>query len=232
MTRPVLNLSLAGFGGLIAGIGIGYIVAEKRLSRQFEIRLEKETAGMREFYQVVKKPYATPQEAAKALIEDEPVESDGESTAAVIGDKIAYHKIVKKEYKPLVDPEEELAMVGSRPPDEIKHHNLFVAQPMVISQEEFLQNDTDYVQSTLTYYEGDGVLTDERESVIEDIDETVGLKNMTKFGTNASDPNVVHIRNGRLQMEFEVCRDENSYSKIVLGMDADPPQLPSGRKRP
>lgn len=94
-----------------------------------------------------------------------------------------------------------------------------------------MQNDSSYIQSTLTFYKVDSVLTDERESVIEDLNETVGAENMKKFGSNSSDPNVLHIRNGRLQMEFEVCLSENSYRREVLGMEEDPPDLPSGRKR-
>jgi hypothetical protein len=230
--RPSVMASVVGVSALMIGLGLGYKIAERRLSDEFDARLEKETAGMREFYQSVKKPYATPQEAAAALIDDDE-DTEQESTATVVGDKIAYHKIVKKNYAPmgeeiLVDfPEQD----DRSPTDEIRHQNLFVEHPHIISQEEFMQNDSDYNQSTLTFYRGDHVLTDERENVIDDLNEVVGADNMLQFGTNSSDPNVLHIRNGRLQMEFEVCLSEYSYRQEILGIEENPPQLPSGRKR-
>lgn len=222
------------------GFGVGYIVAQKRLVSQFEERLEKETAGMREFYQTVKKPFATPQEAAAALINEE--ESEEESTAEKIGNKVAYHKIVKANYSPEENPEEQheietdvfSAPDGTLMVGELKHHNVFKEEPIIISQEEFMQNDSEYVQTSLTYYKLDKVLTDDRENVLEDSDNVVGIKNMEMFGdpkSGSSDSNVIHIRNGRLQMEFEVCQSENSYRREVLGIDEDPPRRPSGRDR-
>jgi hypothetical protein len=216
------------------GFGIGHIVAYRRLVAQFEQRLEKETAGMREFYQTAKKPYSTPQEAAAALIQESDAdESDDNNTAKTIADKVAYHKIVKTHYESDPDDSQEALAVEAEigVVKEIKHHNLFIEDPHIISQEEFMQNDSSYIQSTLTYYRGDGVLTDDRENIIEELDDTVGSSNMEKFGQNSSDPNVLHIRNGRLQMEFEVCLSDNSYRREVLGIEDQPPQLPSGRKR-
>lgn len=228
--KPLLIATAVG--SVAVGFGVGYKVAEKRLAAQFDERLQKETAGMREFYQTVKKPYATPQEAAAQLIQEAPVEDSPESTAERTNDKVAYHKVVKTHYAPEDDPEEELAILAeTEVVVEEEHHNLFIEHPHIISQEEFMQNDSSYIQSTLTFYKVDSVLTDERESVIEDLNETVGAENMKKFGSNSSDPNVLHIRNGRLQMEFEVCLSENSYRREVLGMEEDPPDLPSGRKR-
>jgi hypothetical protein len=211
------------------GFVVGYKVAEKRLVAQFEERLEKETAGMREFYQVAKKPFATPQEAVAELIKEE------SETAAEANNRVAYHKITQK-YK----PEEELVAIdaevfSAEATSEVQHHNVFVdGAPVLISQEEFMENETAYVQGALTYYSVDEVLVDERDDVIEDKDASVGVKNLMMFGNprnGSSDPNIIHIRNPRLQMEFEVCQSESSYRREVLGMDEDPPQLPSGRKR-
>lgn len=234
MTKPLLIVTAVLSGGA-AGFGLGYVVAYKRLEMDFERRLEKETAGMREFYQVVKKPFATPQEAAAALIvEGEAIEPEEESTAETANNKVAYHKIVKKEYQSDGATEEVLVDIPENPDVELKHHNVFSETPVIISQEEFMENDSGYIQGQLTYYKLDKILTDERESTIDDKAATVGLNNLEMFGDSkslSSDPNVIHVRNPRLQMEFEICLSENSYSREVLGMEEDPPQLPSGRKR-
>lgn len=237
MTKPLLIATAAG--SLAMGFFVGYKVAEKRLSAQFEERLDKETANMRVFYRTVEKPFKTPQEAAAALITEEESESK-DSTAETANNKVAYHKIAKQ-YIPEEDPEQSPVSIegdvfseGSGGPvaEELRHHNVFKEEPTIITQEEFMQNDSDYVQGQLTFYKADSVLTDEREDRIDDQDNVVGLENLKMFGnprSGSSDPNVIHIRNGRLQMEFEVCLSENAYTREVLGIDEDPPKRPSGR---
>lgn len=239
MTKPLLIATVVGVGSGALGIFVGYKLAEKRLGAEFDERLERETAGMREYYQVVKKPYATPQEAAAALIEqteETSAEEEEESPAALANQKVAYHKIVRKEYKPEDDPEEEHAVeaeVGPALPDPIEQ-NLFESDPVIISQEDFMENETGWVQGTLTYYEGDQALADSNDQVIENKNEVIGDRNLSKFGTPqalSSDPNIIHVRNGRLQMEFEVCRSPNSFRREVLGIDDEPQERPSGRTR-
>lgn len=89
--------------------------------------------------------------------------------------------------------------------------------PKVISQEEFLQNETDYNQTTIFYYMGDQVLVDERDQPIEDIAGTVGVENLDEFGHHSNDKHVVYIQNHRLQTEFELIRNMGKYSEDVLG---------------
>jgi len=233
MTKPLLIATAVG--SLAVGFGIGYKVAEKRLAAQFDERLERETAEMRIFYRNIKKPYSTPQEAAADLIRGEPPveEPDEESPAERANGRVEYHKIVKTNYDPDDDPEETLAVEAEiAPPPAQDEHNLFNEKPHIIPQDWFMANDSEYVQAVLTYYKEDGALADERDDLIEDVDATVGLQNLQQFGVNSSDPNVLHIRNGRLQMEFEVCLNPSSYAKEVNGIDPEGPELPSGRQRP
>lgn len=235
MTSPRLTVIVVAVTNALAGFGLGYWTAQRRLELEFERRLEKETAGMREFYQTAKQPFATPQEAAAELIKEE---EPKEGPAQTANNKVAYHKIVQKNYKPeesaTIDDEVFSARDGMVVEGEIQHSNVFQEAVVIISQEEFMENESGYNQSTLTYYQVDKVLTDERDDVIDDSDAVVGDQNLTMFGSpnsGSSDPNVIHIRNGRLQMEFEVQLNANSYRLEVLGIEEDPPELPSGRKR-
>ncbi len=83
------------------------------------------------------------------------------------------------------------------------------------------------MQGTLTFYEEDKALCDEADQRIESIDETVGQENLQQFGLMSTDPSTVHIRNRRLQLEWEVIRNPGSYARDVEGF-VDPP---SGRGR-
>lgn len=209
-----------------AGAVVGYKVAEKRLTLHFEERILKETAGMRVFYSQAKQPFDTPEEALAAMVSSDP--ESPESPAETTPERVAYHKIVKTHYAEENPPEEsEGARVEFTPPPVDTHvQNVFDA-PRVISQDEFMNEESGYMQGTLTYYAEDGALCDERDEHIEAIDDVVGTDNMRKFGEQSSDPNVVHIRNPRLQLEWEVIRNAGSYARDVLGQE----NPPSGRSR-
>lgn len=213
------SLKIAGVATLSAGVGVvvGYKIAEKRLVAQFEERLETETAGMKEFYTNVKQKYDTPEEAAAALI---PQVEETSQDPRQKNQRVQYNKIVKEEKYDGIDEFVE----GQPAVDQgIVHRNVFddppPGDPRIITQEDFMANETGYEQATLTFYEKGGVLADTRDEVIENADDVVGRIFSSNFGEGSSDPNVVHIRNDRIQMEFEVVRSENSYERDVLGQD-------------
>jgi hypothetical protein len=232
--QPVIIVAVSVGSGAV-GFFVGYKIAEKRLSDQFDERLERETKGMREFYTAAKKPYSTPQEAAAELL------TDAASTIGEIvqenADKVAYHKIVTQEKYTPEEVREKMDTVVDfgEQPEVVK--NIFAKNerdpeiPYVISQEEFMVNERDWEQITLTYYRGDNTLTDHREDIIEEPEKTVGPDGILSFGQGPSDPSTVHICNEKLGLLFEVVLHEGMYTQEVLGIDADPPSLPSGRER-
>src|SRR5690606_9493676 len=77
-------------------------------------------------------------------------------------------------------------------------------KPYVITLEEYMAGEKNYTQTALTYFDGDDVLADERDSIIEDIEATVGRENMLRFGHASNDRNLVYIRNDRIELDFEV----------------------------
>jgi hypothetical protein len=91
-------------------------------------------------------------------------------------------------------------------------------RPYLIPVDMFMHEEVGFRQSTLTFFEEDGVLVDEREMPIPDVDGVVGEGNMDKFGmfTNG-DKNTVYIRNEKMCMDFEVLRNEGSYGRDVAG---------------
>lgn len=99
-------------------------------------------------------------------------------------------------------------------------------KPFVLSQREFEEGEFDYTQSTLTYFEGDDVLTDDRDQPIHNKRPVVGDGNLL-FGEKSNDPNVVYIRNNHLEVDFEVCRSDGSFAEEVLGYTE-----PSNKQRP
>lgn len=90
--------------------------------------------------------------------------------------------------------------------------------PYIISPEEFDELDG-YEAVTLTYYYGDGVLTNMWDSPLDEgeIEETVGKDFAEHFGEYEDDS--VFVRNDDLKADYEILRDMRSYQDVVSGDD-------------
>jgi len=101
--------------------------------------------------------------------------------------------------------------------------------PFVISQLEFADaNDEEggeYGKSTYTYYEKGRVLLDENDEVVpqREVDHMVGWRNLSRFGDQSGQPDVVFIRNRRTETDYEVVleADEEPPAYVKYGMDKE-----------
>lgn len=110
---------------------------------------------------------------------------------------------------PVEDDEDEFDI-------EFESSNRVADRPYILSHDEFFENEKDYSQNSLTYFEGDDVLTDEQDTPIRDVHGTIGADNL-RFGYGSKDKNIVYIRNDRLSADFEVCRSFGTFTEEVLG---------------
>lgn len=92
------------------------------------------------------------------------------------------------------------------------------SRPYILHKDEFFSDEMGYGQNTLTYYEGDDIMTSEDDTPIYDHKSVVGE---LKWGHGSDDPNVVYVRNERLQAEYEILRHEGLYSVEVLGLQIE-----------
>ena len=81
--------------------------------------------------------------------------------------------------------------------------------PFVISPDEFGE-DPNYQTVSLTLYE-DGVLTDDYDDIVVDVDDWVGEDSLTHFGEYEDDS--VFVRNESMQTDFEILRDLRTYKE-------------------
>lgn len=84
-----------------------------------------------------------------------------------------------------------------------------MSEPYVIKPEEF--GECDYETESLTYY-ADGVLTDDWDNPIEDIENTVGEGFAEHFGEYEDDS--VFIRNDRYKIDYEILYDTRKHSEL------------------
>lgn len=83
--------------------------------------------------------------------------------------------------------------------------------PYVISPDEYGEND--YECESLTYYV-DGILTDDWDNPIEDVEGLVGVESLEHFGDNDGDEDTVYVRNDRYKTDYEILRDNRNFSDV------------------
>lgn len=106
-------------------------------------------------------------------------------------------------------------------------------EPFLISMEEFFENEPDYELDTLTYYAEDDTLTDEKNSQIDRVDETVGARHLHMFpDTKVDEKKSIYVRNDEHETLYEVICIEGSYAGIVLSMDEETLGLKAPKERP
>ena len=91
--------------------------------------------------------------------------------------------------------------------------------PYVITHDEFMTNENGWTQQTLTYYNGDDILTDDQDMPIPNIEEVVDSANLSKFGYGSRDRNVVYVRNEKMETDFEITLSQGEFSKEVGGFN-------------
>jgi hypothetical protein len=237
MNNETARVVTAAIGGTLMGIGIGYQIAAKKLSLEFEQRLESETREMKTFYEASPngKKYPTPQDAVAELIPEQAgaaiLEYQGNDPVKVAYDKIMKSKVVTEE---IVEVESN---VDSPPEIEFPtvSQNIFEAQrdanrPYIITEEMFLENEHEMDQASVTFHRNGEKVSDRHDDEIEDYDKIIGTDFKSKFGVGSSDENTVYVRNEFLKMDFEISLSENSFEQDVLG--EEPPVVkPSARQR-
>lgn len=161
--------------------------------------------------------------ASKALVDYSAISTSDRDTDVEIPPELAD---LVRDQKVVVDTSEEHNVFTDAPPTVDFDYDSEVPlrtddAPYVISHDEFMENETDYQQPSLTYYAEDKVLADERDEPIEDVDKTVGEENLHKFGYGSKDSRRVYVRNPVLELEFEIELNTGSFARDVWGLEEE-----------
>lgn len=199
----------AGFFLIGAGVGIvsGYLYAEHSLKGAYEALASDEVAAAREYYSRLNKKndYETPAKAVEKIIPQVVTNALREYAPS----EETPSEIVVSIFDNDADADEEVDM-ESRSKD----------RPYILTREEYMLSEPDYTQTTVTYFEADEVLADERDAPIENAEKKIGLENL-RFGSGSGDPNLVYIRNDALEIDFEVIRSRGAFTHEVLGFETE-----------
>lgn len=200
------------------GIAIGSAITYKIVSDKYESLINEEIESVKESLGYYDKKH-----------NDEVIDENVENPTKVF-DPL---KIEKKDYENMVSyykyhtPDEKVEEVDDPigvDPAEMEHPGLefyrvntdvpdhsLKANIYVIPPEEYGVL-LDYDMIDLTHY-NDGVLCDDMDEIVEDIDDKVGRDYVNHFG-DFDEPDVIHVRNDILRCDYEITRDLRNYGEI------------------
>lgn len=210
-----------------AGIGVAAcFVIHKKLDSKYAKLAEVEIAEAKEFYQRLYKAdeFATPGGAVDSLADDAAnatrrYQGRASEEAAPDGDESLVVEETRVEIEEKNIFQDRLTEDGwDQEKEEEFRATIDNGVPFIIHHDEYMEGEKNYRQVTLTYFLGDDILVDDQDKPIEEVDKTVGVENVTRFGHGSKDNRIVYIRNDRLSLDFEVVSDENSYTEKVLGL--------------
>lgn len=218
MTKNSLFIAGAFLAGGALGAVAGAKIVEKRLTEEFNSAVDAERAAARALYgkPAENQQFASPQEAVEELILPEVAEEALKSYRGKPSEPIAYHKIKPSSMK------FEKEAVPEKPAP-IQEDNIFAANEEIgeislISLLDFSSGESGYETTSLNYYAGDKVLSTLEDEKIEDVDGTIGPDALEHFGMLSDDPNVVYVRNKKLQIDFEVLRNDGAWIEEAHGL--------------
>jgi hypothetical protein len=89
------------------------------------------------------------------------------------------------------------------------------SEPVEITEQEFIANDNGYPQFSLTYYVGDGVLSNASDEILTDEArlKSLGARILEDLKVGGLDP--IYVRNAVERWEFDIARSPGKYSVEV-----------------
>lgn len=197
----------------VAGATIGSAVTWKVIKNKYEQITQEEIKSVKEEYSHLTKLMRMEIDACRRVTEahtEDEVTDSGDSIdkhhdfSEPENNQVEYHKLTSK-YRGTPDESE-----SNEEGDGIGDDDLpFINGPYVISPDEFASSPPGYSACPIDYYK-DGILAD-GWGVKLNIEETIGEDAINHFGDYVDD--VVHVRNERTQIDYEVTRDPRTYKE-------------------
>lgn len=239
----VTNPKVLVFGAILAGVAVGsaatYLVVSKRLKEKYRREADEQIEDVKNHYYttiVVRDDAKGDLDELAAKYREETIEERAVASEIISENGYtSYDKVPPAEDEPEISvtqaimeaaaPRERNVFESDDPDiyfdleEELERRRARPNEPYVITKDEFDQGEMDFNQSQLTYFDGDGVLTDSQDTPIDDIDKIIGNENVLRFGHASGDPKIVYIRNARLELDFEVTHSDGKFAKEILGFD-------------
>lgn len=178
------------------GAVVGVAASWKYMELKYERKYQEDIDSVKEIYS--SKPV---EEDVEEEEDEEEIEETEESNPEITKeDTNEYHKILQTQ-----NYHNNYSTI-SKEGDTSDETYVDFDRPYIIDYNEV--GELDYEVIELTYYEGDGVLADELDELVDDVDGTVGKTNLEKFGEYDS----ICVRNDARRVDFEILLDVRSFA--------------------
>lgn len=234
-SRTFVVSSVVGVAGALGAAGVSYLVTRRKLKIEVdtveeqlkEMQAEQLTLNFerierdREFNEQISKAVIVTRElkdlGLTVMGNLQQLQTGSEGVDEPVVEEVVHRKPAKEIFPtpPQADaPHRHNIFEGTDGWDyEAERNQRSGEEPYIIHIDEFVTQEMGYEQETITWYEGDEVLVDQREVPIYDHTKVVGE---IRFGHGSNDPNIVYVRNEKLRMEYEILRDTGSYSDDMM----------------
>lgn len=175
--------TLSSFLIFAAGAAIGSVVTWKFLETRYKKLVDEEVESMDEYYR------------NKYGVEEPEVEE--EETREID------NQVDIREYAKTLVSQKYVNYSNVERDEEVND----VERPYVIPPEEF--GELSGYETITLYYHSDGVLTDDQNEIVEDVDDVVGEDFSDHFGEYEDDS--VFIRNDAKRVDYEILYDPSTY---------------------
>jgi hypothetical protein len=221
------QLAACGLASATVGSSVGYAVARKLLEKKYAELATAEIRQAKEFYEmhapkeivVEESPFPDIDDgdvlaAAQALLryqgrtDEQLLEGVREATEAADPTPEALTVVKNIFDHPTPAGEAVLgALIDDRSPD----------VPYVITKDEFYENEYEFTERQLTWYEGDKTLADEQDVPVPAVERIVGEDNLLRFGWGSGDDTIVYVRNEKMKLNLEISKSTGKFAHEVAG---------------
>jgi hypothetical protein len=173
------------------GAATGSLITWKAVKTKYERMAQEQIASMREV--MAKKQKTTDEEPKDIHVE--------------IEETVKAHEETMTEYAELINGCGYTNVTRKQANEIIEEHSIYVIPPEEYGEEE------GYDCAELTFW-SDGVLTDDLDEPIDDIEGTIRYESLKHFGEYEDDS--VFVRNELKQMDYQILLDERSYNMAIM----------------
>lgn len=175
------------------GAAIGSAVTWKFVKTKYERIADEEIDSMKRYYEER---------------QSEPTEGDTEND--IVDEEPAVDSLDREAYAKKVQQMEYVDYSNNTKPAATKKPKK-TTRPYVIDPDEYGEMK-EYQTVSLNYY-SDGVLADDFDEVVDDVDDTVGLDSLKRFDEYGSDS--VYVRNDERKCDYEILIDGRAFKDVA-----------------
>lgn len=192
-----MNYTLSKIICFATGALIGSVVTWKLLDIRYERLMHEECESikteLKRLYDIEEEPVETEEEPKKDIFENHSTEELAQTDIREYAARLA-----------------ESGYTDYANPSTIEKKGEDIVRPYIIEPDQYGEIE-EYDMASLTYY-ADGVLADDVDERIEDVDSIVGTESLTHFGDY--EPDAVFVRNEERKTDYEILRVNENYSDV------------------